>query len=188
MAANKKGSKHFDFTKDRNSGGGRFDFTKDEPEKSHFQKFGKWYICGGVGLACLAAVAFWPKNQGEGKVTPPVDSLTQVVDTPAVKEVVKESDTVSNVQKVTPINEGVDKKQDEVPSETPEAKEAPKAKTVTTSTKSSNTRSGDVTVDAKKAIRGDFGNGAERRRQLGDDYEQVQALVNKMYREGKLYC
>ena len=99
MAANKKGSKHFDFTKDRNSGGGRFDFTKDEPEKSHFQKFGKWYICGGVGLACLAAVAFWPKNQGEGKVTPPVDSLTQVVDTPAVKEVVKESDTVSMSKK-----------------------------------------------------------------------------------------
>ena len=40
--------------------------------------------------------------------------------------------------------------------------------------------------DAKKAIRGDFGNGAERRRQLGNDYEQVQALVNKMYRDGNL--
>lgn len=48
-------------------------------------------------------------------------------------------------------------------------------------------QSGDITVDAKKAIRGDFGNGAERRKNLGANYDKVQAVVNKMYREGNLY-
>ena len=183
MADNKKGSKHFDFTKDSNSGGGRFDFTKDEPEKSHVQKYGKWYICGAVGLACLAAIVFWPKNQGEGPVPTPVDTLTHIVDSPAVAK----KDATTNVENITPVNEGVATKQNDVSAETPELKGKPKVDTATESTPSVNTRSGDVTVDAKKAIRGDFGNGAERRRQLGNDYEQVQALVNKMYRDGNLH-
>ena len=80
-----------------------------------------------------------------------------------------------------------DTKQNDASAETPEVIEKPKVDTATESTPSGNTRSGDVTVDAKKAIRGDFGNGAERRRQLGNDYEQVQALVNKMYRDGNLH-
>ena len=41
-------------------------------------------------------------------------------------------------------------------------------------------------MDAKKAIRGDFGNGAERRKNLGSNYDKVQAVVNKMYRNGNL--
>lgn len=48
-------------------------------------------------------------------------------------------------------------------------------------------QSGDVTVDAKKTIRGDFGNGAERRKHLGANYDKVQEVVNKMYREGNLH-
>lgn len=40
-------------------------------------------------------------------------------------------------------------------------------------------------IDAKMAIRGDFGNGLARKKKLGSDYQQVQTIVNQLIREGK---
>lgn len=40
-----------------------------------------------------------------------------------------------------------------------------------------------VEAVAKKVIRGDFGNGAERRSALGDRYTEIQSKVNQYYRE-----
>ena len=40
-------------------------------------------------------------------------------------------------------------------------------------------------IDAKMAIRGDFGNGIVRMQRLGSDYETVQTIVNQFIREGK---
>lgn len=183
MADNKKGSKYFDFTKDSNTGRSRFDFTKDEPAKSHIQKYGKWYSFGGIGLVCLAAIFFWIRNQVVGVVLPPVDTQTRV----ANRSVVEKKDSATNGKRLTPVKKDVIKKQKEISTDAPEVKEEPNANNVTISASSSNIRSGDINIDAKKAIRGDFGNGLERCRLLGDDYEQVQALVNKMYREGNLH-
>lgn len=168
-----------DFKKDSNT-------SQINPKPSHLQKYWKYYIGGGglVAACIVGALLFWPKNGGEVIPPPtPVDTLTQIVDTPAVEKI----DSAAIVEKTTSDNYGVETKHDEVSAETPEETEKPKVNTATESTPSGNTRSGDVTVDAKKAIRGDFGNGAERRRQLGNDYEQVQALVNKMYRDGNLH-
>ena len=162
------------------------DFAKENEKQNHWQKYRKYYIPGGglVAAFIVGTLLFWPKNEGEVLPSPtPADTLTHVVDTPAVEKI----DSATIVEKTTPDNDGVDTKQNEVSAETPEVAEKPKVNTATESTPSGNTRSGDVTLDAKKAIRGDFGNGAERRRQLGNDYEQVQALVNKMYRDGNLY-
>lgn len=177
MADQKKGSKHFDFTKDNNSGGGRFDFTKDQPEKSHFQKFGKWYGGGAFAAICVAAaVAFWPKSEVLPPVVPPVDSLQQVVDTPAV---VRVDSVVAQEEPTVDI--------DEI-SDGPGAEPAPKEPqgSEVNIVAPSESQCGDVTIDAKKAIRGDLGNGAERRKNLGNNYDKVQAVVNKMYREGNL--
>lgn len=40
-------------------------------------------------------------------------------------------------------------------------------------------------VDAKMAIRGDFGNGKIRKQKLGADYQEIQDIVNQLIREKK---
>ena len=45
----------------------------------------------------------------------------------------------------------------------------------------------DVVENAKRVIRGDFGNGQERKDKLGSAYAEIQAKVNEMYRNGLVY-
>ena len=47
--------------------------------------------------------------------------------------------------------------------------------------------SGTIEENAKRVIRGDFGNGQERKDKLGADYRQIQDKVNEMYRKGDFY-
>lgn len=44
--------------------------------------------------------------------------------------------------------------------------------------------SGDVVENAKRVIRGDFGNGQKRKDNLGSAYTEIQSKVNEMYRQG----
>lgn len=46
---------------------------------------------------------------------------------------------------------------------------------------------GDVIENAKRVIRGDFGNGQERKDKLGSAYSEIQSKVNEMYRQGLVY-
>lgn len=46
---------------------------------------------------------------------------------------------------------------------------------------------GDVVENAKRVIRGDFGNGQERKDKLGSAYSEIQRKVNEMYRQGLVY-
>lgn len=43
--------------------------------------------------------------------------------------------------------------------------------------------SGSLEEQARRVIRGDYGNGAERRERLGDRYSEIQNRVNEIYRE-----
>lgn len=43
---------------------------------------------------------------------------------------------------------------------------------------------GDVVENAKRVIRGDFGNGQKRKDNLGSAYTEIQSKVNEMYRQG----
>ena len=64
------------------------------------------------------------------------------------------------------------------------------AATQTTKPSSSSTSapvSGDVEENARRVIRGDFGNGLERRDKLGSSYSEIQGKVNEMYRQGLVY-
>ena len=57
-------------------------------------------------------------------------------------------------------------------------------------TKASNTStpvSGDVVENARRVIRGDFGNGQERKDKLGSAYAEIQSKVNEMYRQGLVH-
>lgn len=47
--------------------------------------------------------------------------------------------------------------------------------------------SGDVEENARRVIRGDFGNGQERRNKLGSSYSEIQGKVNEMYRQGLVH-
>ncbi len=42
----------------------------------------------------------------------------------------------------------------------------------------------DVVENAKRVLRGDFGNGQERKDKLGSAYSEIQSMVNEMYRKG----
>lgn len=45
---------------------------------------------------------------------------------------------------------------------------------------------GTIEEKAKQVIRGDFGNGIERKKALGDEYKEIQKRVNELYRNGKI--
>lgn len=47
--------------------------------------------------------------------------------------------------------------------------------------------SSDVEENARRVIRGDFGNGQERRDKLGSSYSEIQGKVNEMYRQGLVH-
>ena len=47
--------------------------------------------------------------------------------------------------------------------------------------------SGAVEEVAKEVIRGKYGNGAVRKRNLGDRYAEIQSKVNEMYRNGQVH-
>ncbi|MBR4886392.1 MAG: hypothetical protein IKU16_03815 [Muribaculaceae bacterium] len=50
---------------------------------------------------------------------------------------------------------------------------------------SSTTTATDIEEKAKSVIRGEFGNGQERKKRLGSDYSEVQKKVNEIYSKGK---
>ena len=45
----------------------------------------------------------------------------------------------------------------------------------------------DVEENARRVIRGDFGNGQERKDKLGSSYSEIQGKVNEMYRQGLVH-
>lgn len=51
--------------------------------------------------------------------------------------------------------------------------------------KSSSIAPNDVESEALKVVRGDYGNGAERKNKLGDRYNAIQKRVNELKREGR---
>jgi epidermal growth factor receptor substrate 15 len=55
---------------------------------------------------------------------------------------------------------------------------------VTVTASSSAVGSGTLEEKARQVIQGKFGNGADRRRALGNDYAEIQARVNEIYRSG----
>lgn len=73
----------------------------------------------------------------------------------------------------------------EVPA-TPTAKPY-SAKQATTPQATSAPMNGNVEENARKVIRGDFGNGQTRKDKLGSSYAEIQGKVNEMYRQGLVH-
>lgn len=60
-------------------------------------------------------------------------------------------------------------------------------KTDPSSTSAPTLPQGSLEEKAKRVIRGDFGNGSERKEALGSEYNVIQSKVNEMYRKGEVY-
>lgn len=66
--------------------------------------------------------------------------------------------------------------------------QSPKSNATTTKIAAASAPIGeDVVENAKRVIRGDFGNGQERKDKLGSAYSEIQRKVNEMYRQGLIY-
>jgi cytoskeletal protein RodZ len=90
------------------------------------------------------------------------------------------SESGSNEQAATPASP------EAKPAESKPAESKPAAPAQSAQAKDA-TLSGTLEEKAKRVIRGDFGNGAERKRQLGNAYAEIQRKVNEMYRNGEVY-
>lgn len=78
-------------------------------------------------------------------------------------------------------------------SEEPATPDTPVSQSPTTKTDDSHSTTPSVTVssgtleqEAKYVIRGNYGNGADRKRALGSEYDAIQSKVNEMYRNGEV--
>lgn len=173
-------------------------------------------IVGGLATAAaiLAGVYFLGIKGDDGVVNDggvPTEQIAQAGETAqpetvqqadATEDATPEEETTVNNESETPApveaNETpakANEKQAEKPAttETPAAKPAQPAQS--NSSSSTTTKqpiasapvSGDVVENAKRVIRGDFGNGKERKDKLGSAYAEIQGKVNEMYRQGLVY-
>lgn len=74
----------------------------------------------------------------------------------------------------------------ETPSAQPAKPSLPK-QTTTTSQEFSTPINDDVEENARRVIRGDFGNGQTRKDKLGSSYSEIQGRVNEIYRQGLVH-
>ncbi len=104
---------------------------------------------------------------------------------PSQEESVAQEDAVhaepeSPDEEVTPVANPSDK----APANTAPKNESVKEVTQSAVNQVSVNLYGSLEEKALQVIRGDFGNGTERREKLGDQYDEIQTKVNEMYRNG----
>lgn len=105
-------------------------------------------------------------------------------ETPAPVEANETPASGDNSNAATPAKAGEKKAGESSTNKTPVAESTqPKQNNTATVVSVSAPLSGDVVENAKRVIRGDFGNGKERKDRLGDSYEEIQAKVNEIYHQ-----
>jgi len=72
-----------------------------------------------------------------------------------------------------------------VPADKPSASDDSPKNSAPNSTSSVASLSSSLDENALRVVRGEFGNGQERKNALGDRYTEIQSRVNEMYREGR---
>lgn len=134
-----------------------------------------------AAIVVLALGGFWFFNQNDSTdgvsvsptTTAPVDSVASVTDNPT--PIVSQTDSVNN------ITEGADSKS---------LNDNPQNGSENTSGNSTSTadapqQQGSIEDKARQVIDGVYGNGVDRKKSLGNDYNAIQAKVNELYRNGK---
>lgn len=148
------------------------DFEKTPNEK----KNKRLLIYGGIiaGLIAIGAIVFavWPKGGNEAKTeTPPVAMIS---DTTATTSKVDSAEVKVDVDD-SPVVEEPKQEIDTKPTQPTQDAQKPSAPIE------------EVKAAAISVIRGNYGNNPERRRKLGDRYQEIQSKVNEMYRNGEVH-
>ena len=158
---------------------------------------------GGNDSTLTEAIAQNTENQNEGNDAPAAETSNKVAsaESKGVPANTSEAPVAENTDEspatptssVTPAKAN-DNQVAERPAKRNHATIAESAKptqskpTATQATKPSSSTSapvsGDVEENARRVIRGDFGNGQERKDKLGSSYSEIQGKVNEMYRQG----
>lgn len=142
-----------------------------------------------VGLAVVAAIGFAAFRGCSGNSSQPVDE--PVVDTVMDEQPTAPTDSTQRADSTQ--SEGGDQNtpagapnevqpQDEtVNTATPSAQPETSTPSTPSATKAA-TPSKDVDAEVQKVLRGDYGNGQERKDKLGSSYTKIQRAVNRYYR------
>lgn len=169
----------------------RLSVDENDPSSGRYVKSNKAKIIGGLVAAAVIIVGgVFFVNNGNGNC----NNLT----TETVSQVGKEPTTGGN-DSTTESNGKTEAVASSEAEEKPAVNEAKPISSVAdenhvmTSTEKSSTSpsensdnnvDGDVETNARRVIRGDFGNGQVRKDRLGGLYSEIQSRVNEIYRQG----
>lgn len=155
---------------------------------------------GGNDSNPTEAIAQNTKDQNEGNDTPTAENSNEDASTeskggseaPVAKNTDKSPANTTSSANHTKATDNLVAEQPtkQNPATIAEPAQSKPAATQTTKPSSSSTSapvSGDVEENARRVIRGDFGNGLERRDKLGSSYSEIQGKVNEMYRQNLVH-
>ena len=146
----------------------------------------KWIIIALIIAAIAACAYFFMGGNKDKENTDKEIPQTEQNDSTQNSENASDStaNSVSQTEKDTPTS-------DAEPAATPESDkkesgllDSQNQTPVTSPAESNAATSGDIEENALRVIRGDFGNGQERKDKLGSSYAEIQGKVNEMYRQG----
>ena len=205
-----KTSRNFDFKKPKEN---RFDFTKDEFDDNEIKGVGestngkgktKWIAAALVGLLAVGGGSYYLYQQGDENKSSAVEVVEPVKTADATvaeaTEANKEEQGLSEAKDETAnkVTSGV--KEDEILTQ-PEQSQGDASPTnsgadasvksdpsIGGSVRQTNPvpATGAVEEEAREVIRGKYGNGDVRKRNLGSRYAEIQSKVNEMYRNGQV--
>jgi hypothetical protein len=137
-------------------------------------------------IAIIALGIFWFMNKGDGdsQIKPEVNETPAVASDSLTPQVIVNSDTVNSEQPIVTDNSSADSPTSTTPNPTNTVEVNNQNNSKLNNSSSSNIRqTKDATDDkVKQVLDGVYGNGIERKRALGSEYQEIQAKVNEMYR------
>lgn len=161
------------------------------PQPAKKSKSWLWILLSTFLVAAL--VLFFVTQESSSKIENPTtsakDSTTQIVNTAPTGTI--DTETVAPDETSTPdvtssasTNEEI-AAPEKAPSEKPAQTSQQTVSEEVMPAKDNPVISGSLEEKVRRTIRGDFGNGIDRRRALGTEYATIQQLVNKAYQEEK---
>lgn len=169
----------------------------NDPYSPHpVEKSSKAKIIGGiVAAAFIIAGGIFFANNDKANDSGSNKPATETVAQEGEKHDAGSNDSTTELNGKTEAMASAEEEKPSTNEDTPKSYAADESHVTTSTEKSSTSPSensdnnvdGDVETNARRVIRGDFGNGQERRDKLGSSYSEIQGKVNEMYRQGLVH-
>ena len=125
------------------------------------------------GLIALGAIGYGIWGNGGDEAKPDYPPVAMVSDTIAATQKADSTEVKTDVEEAQVVEE-------------PKQEIDSKPIQPTQDVQKTSTPVEEVKAAAISVIRGNYGNNPERRRKLGDRYQEIQSKVNEMYRNGEV--